>query len=98
MPLYIKLFNFIFETGFIPDTWLEGKIRPIFKNKGDKLNPENYRPITILSCLSKLFTSILNNRLAKFLDMYDTLNENQAGFRRGYSTVDRIFSLNTTRN
>ena len=95
MPLYNKLFNFIFETGIIPDTWLEGKIRPIFKNKGDKLNPENYRPITILSCLSKLFTSFLNNRLTKFLDMYDTLNENQAGFRRGYSTVDHIFSLNT---
>ena len=51
-------------------------------------------PRCISSCLSKLFTSILNNRLAKFLDMYDTLNENQAGFRRGYSTVDHIFSLN----
>ena len=94
MPLYIKLFNFIFETGIIPDTWLEGKIRPIFKNKGDKMKPENFRPITILSCLSKLFTSILNNRLTKFLDTYDPLNENQASFRKGYSTVDHIFTLN----
>lgn len=42
----------------------------------------------------KLFTSILNNRLTKFLDTYDALNENQAGFRKGYSTVDHIFTLN----
>lgn len=77
MPLYSKLFNIIFETGTLPDTWLEGRIRPIFKNKGDKSKPENYRPITVLSCLSKLFTSILNNRLTHFLDLYDTLNENQ---------------------
>lgn len=48
MPLYFKLFNIIFETGTLPDTWLEGRIRPIFKNKGDKPKTENYRPITVL--------------------------------------------------
>lgn len=94
MPFYVKLFNIIFDTGILPDTWLEGKIRPIYKNKGDQANPENYRPITVLSCLSKLFTSVLNNRLTKFLDTFDALNENQAGFRKGYSTLDHIFSLN----
>ena len=95
MPLYSKLLNIIFETGILPDTWLEGRIRPIFKNKGDKSKPENNRPITVLSCLSKLFTSILNNRLTQFLDLFDGLNENQAGFGKGYSTIDHIFSLNT---
>ena len=64
MPLLIKLFNIIFESGKLPTLWLDG--RPIFKNKGDSANPENYRPITILSCFSKLFTSILNNRLTTF--------------------------------
>ena len=95
MPLYTKLFNIIFETGILPDSWLEGRIIPIFKNKGDHSNPENYRPITILSCLSKVFTSVLNNRLTKYLDSTGGLNENQAGFRKGYSTIDHIFSLNT---
>ena len=95
MPVYIKLFNTIFDTGTLPEAWLEGKIRPIYKNKGDKSDPENYRPITILSCLSKLFTAVLNNRLTKFLDTYELLNENQAGFRKGYSTVDHIFALNS---
>ena len=95
MPLYIKLFNIIFDTGILPDVWLEGKIRPIYKNKGDRLNPDNYRPITVLSCFSKLFTSILNDRLSKFLDIHTALGENQAGFRQGYSTTDHIFTLNS---
>ena len=68
MSLYFKLFNIIFETGILPESWLEGKIRLIFKNKGDQSNPENYRSITVLSCLSKLFTSILNKRLTSYFD------------------------------
>ena len=95
MPLYSKLFNIIFDTGILPDAWLEGKIRPIYKNKGSQLDPENYRPITILSCLGKLFTAILNNRLTKYLELHESLHENQAGFRQGYSTTDHIFTLNS---
>ncbi|MCG8033764.1 MAG: reverse transcriptase family protein [Candidatus Thiodiazotropha taylori] len=94
LPLYMKLFNTIFDSGILPESWLEGKICPIYKNKGAQSDPENYRPITVLSCLSKLFTSILNNRLTHFLDAFDLLNENQAGFRKGYSTTDHIFTLN----
>ena len=95
MPLYLKLFNFIFDTGFLPEAWLAGKICPIYKNKGDKLNPDNYRPITILSCLGKLFTAVLNNRLTKFLESSQILQDNQAGFRKTFSTTDHIFTLNS---
>ena len=95
MPLYIKLFNLIFDTGLLPEAWLEGKICPIYKNKGDKLNPENYRPITVLSCLGKLFTAVLNNRLTKYLESSHILNDNQAGFRKSFSTTDHIFTLNS---
>ena len=42
-------------------------IKPIYKNKGDPMNPENYRPITLVSCLGKLFTAVLNERLNMFL-------------------------------
>ena len=77
----------------LPDSWLEGVIWPIYKIKGDSKSPENYRPITILSCVGKLFTSILNARLNKFLDAHSILEVNQAGFRAGYSTMDHIFVL-----
>ena len=59
-PLYEKLFNLILDTGIVPETWTRGVIKPIFKQKGDVLNPENYRPITLLSCISKLFTGIIS--------------------------------------
>ena len=63
LPIYIKLLNLVFDTGIIPESWSIGIIKPIFINKVDLNCPENYRPITILSCLGKLFTLILNNRL-----------------------------------
>ena len=93
MPVYCKLFNHVFDTGILPDSWLNGIIVPIYKNKGDPNDATNYRGLTILSCLGKVFTSILNNRLYSFSDSNRILLENQAGFRSGFSTLDHCFVL-----
>ena len=45
MPTYLNLFNIIYESGIVPKDWLIGLIKPIYKNKGDPMKPENYRPI-----------------------------------------------------
>jgi hypothetical protein len=82
LALYVDLFNLIFNSGKIPDTWLAGNIVPFYKNKGAKTDPKNFRPITILSCFGKLFTSVLNNRLNTFSDEFLLLNENQTGLRK----------------
>ncbi len=95
MPIYISLFNLLDSTGILPESWTIGIIKPIYKNKGNVHEPQNYRPITILSCLGKLFTSVLNLRLNNFLDENITLEENQAGFRKGYTTTDHMFVLNS---
>ena len=95
LPLYEIFFNTILDTGFFPEQWSIGCIHPIYKNKGERADPQNYRPITILSCLGKLFTSILNSRLNQFLEEGLTLSENQAGFRKQYSTLDHIFTLHS---
>ena len=63
LNIYEKLFNLILDTGCFPSSWTTGIIKPVYKNKGNKLEPQNFRPITLVSCFSKLFTSILNNRL-----------------------------------
>ena len=57
--------------------------------------PENYRPITILSCLGNLFTSIINNQLKKYADENDLIDSCQAGFRKNHSTTDNIFIINS---
>ena len=88
-------FNIIFETGILPQSWLNGIIKPIYKNKGDVKDPKNYRPITIVSCLRKLFTAILNARLNDYTEEFMILKENQSGFRQSYSTLDNIYSIFT---
>ena len=91
--IYTKLFNLVFQTGIVPDTWNLGIIKPLYKQKGDKSQPENYRGITLISCFGKLFTSILNNRLTKFVENNIILGEDQAGFRQGYGVSNHIFVL-----
>jgi hypothetical protein len=94
LNIYVKLFNIMFDNGCIPELCrLSGNIIPLYKNKGDKLDPSNFRPITIIRRFGKLFTSILNTRLNKFSEDYCLICENQGGFRKGYSTIDNLFVI-----
>ena len=87
------LFNIVLITGKIPDSWTVGYITPIYKGKGDKKDPDNYRGITVLSCFGKLFTSLINDRIYAFLNDNDLLGNEQAGFRKNNSTTDQMFAL-----
>ena len=91
IPIYFKSFNCI----LVPGTWLSGNIIPIFKNKGKSSDPKNYRLISILSCLGKLFTSMLNKRLNVDSDEFVLINESQVGFSHKYSTNQNIISLHS---
>ena len=88
------LFNKILDTGYFPDSWGDGFIIPLHK-KGSIENVENYRGITLLSVVGKLFTCILNTRLNEWAEKYHIYVEAQAGFRKGMSTLDNIFVLNS---
>ena len=92
LPVLCNLFNKIFENGNFPEEWSEGYIIPLHK-KGSKSEVENYRGITLLSSLGKLFTRVLNNRLTDWAEKYFVLVEAQAGFRANMSTVDDVFVL-----
>ena len=85
--LIIKLFNEVFKNNQKIDQWSLALITPIFKD-GVKTNPENYRGISVLSCLGKLFTSILNQRLLKFVTEKNILSKEQLGFIAGNRTSD----------
>ena len=93
LPIYRSYFNIILDSGNIPETWLKGIICPIYKRSGSPTSLENYRPTTREICLSKLFTSIISTRLNTFLEIFEIMNGNQAGFRANYSTTDHIFAL-----
>ena len=85
------LFNDIIKNEEIPDDWLVSTIILIPK-KGDKSLIENYRPISKTSHLYKLFMKIIQNRIKDNLEKYQP--PNQAAFRRDYSTIDHLFTLN----
>ena len=89
----MKSFHLVFDTGIVSESWLLGDILPIYKTKADTTSPENYRPITLLSCLGKLFTSIINNRLTSFAEKYEVISYSQSGFRKGFSTTDNLFVI-----
>ena len=91
------LFNAIYKGSHFPNLWKLGYITPIFKNE-DSFDPSNYRGISVCSCLGKLFTLVINERLLKFLEEKNILSYNQIGFRRKYRTADHIFVLNTILN
>ena len=87
------MFNKILDGGVVPLEWTIGVIVPIYKNKGDVQDTNNYRGITLLSCMGKLFTSILNERLKHYSETKNIINKTQAGFRQGYSTLDHMYLL-----
>ena len=87
------LFNKVLKLGYFPSQWTEGYIVPIFK-KGDPNLPGNYRGITLLSTLGKLFTRIINNRLNSWAEDYFVYTESQAGFRKNMGTIDNIYVFN----
>ena len=95
LSVFTTLFNLVLESGFIPKSWTCGFFKPIYKNKGSVADANNYRGITILSCLGKLFTSVLNNRLNEYLDSMNMIGEEQVGFKKGYSTLDHIIVFKT---
>jgi ABC-type Fe3+ transport system substrate-binding protein len=68
IPIYSKLFNFIFDKGVVPVSWSVGVITLIFKKKGNSKDPKNYKSFTLMRYLGKVFTGILNNRLASLSD------------------------------
>lgn len=88
----LGLFNKIFITESIPTAFRTSILLPIHK-KGDPNTPANYRGLSLINSMSKIFCNILLNRLSDWLDYNSILNEFQAGFRRNYSTVDNIFNL-----
>lgn len=87
-----KLFNAILNSGNFPPEWCTSLITPVHK-RGPQTDPNNFRAISVGNCVGKLFMKILSERLTFWSEAHSVIDEAQAGFRSGYSTVDNIFNL-----
>jgi hypothetical protein len=73
-------------SGEVPFAWKAATVCPLFKG-GDLADPNCYRPISILPCLSKVLEERVNYQPTGFLDVYSILSFMQSGFRSGYGCV-----------
>ena len=82
LPFLSSLFNELYDRGEIPSDWCKNIICPLYKG-GPSTNPENYRGISLINSISKIFTGILTTRLQKWAEENSVIDESQAGFRKG---------------
>ena len=82
-----------FETGIYIEKLKLSKIVPIYKEKGDKLLCKNYRPISLLSNINKIYEKLIHKRLYSFFEEQNIIFKNQFGFRKNHSTVHALIDL-----
>lgn len=86
------IFNVSMNTGIYPDELKIAKCIPIYK-KGKKDDPSNYRPISVLSSINKIYEKLIHQRLYKHLIKYNVLYEYQYGFRENHSTTQALIEI-----
>ena len=87
-----ELINLSFSTGVFPSKLKEAIVIPIFKNKGSPLSTENYRPISLLSNIDKIYQKLMHKRLIDFIDRCNCLYPQQFGFRTNHSTSTALIN------
>ena len=90
MDLLLYIFNLSWSSHSFPSIWKTSSIIPIHKMAKPLDSPASFRPISLTSCVSKLFECIILSRLLFFLESNSILSPCQAGFRPGRSTLDQI--------
>ncbi|GBN24737.1 putative RNA-directed DNA polymerase from transposon X-element, partial [Araneus ventricosus] len=91
----LLLFNRIWQERVFPLSWLKAIVVPIPKPGKDKQDPNNYRPIALTSCLSKLLEHMVSARLMHVLERSKWFVPSQSGFRRRRNTIDNLLKLET---
>ena len=87
-----NIFNASISNGVYPDLLKTARVTPIYKT-GEKSDPSNYRPISVLSLLNKVYEKILHKRLYKYLTKFKILFDYQFGFREGHSTTQALIGI-----
>jgi hypothetical protein len=90
-----NFFNLCFKSGLNPTDWDFSDIKPIPKKDKDPREPLQNRCISIICCVAKLYSRILNSRVQKYLESNEILVEEQNGFRSCRSCIDHLFVLVT---
>ena len=91
-PHLARIINKSFAEGTVPNQLKVAKVCPIYKN-GDATKVSNYRPISVLPSISKVFEKLVYNRLINYLTKFSILSNQQYGFRSNLSTSLAILEM-----
>ena len=85
-----EIFNKCLKEYCFPDSWKFSSVVPVFKNVGERSTAENYRPVSLLSVVSKVFEKLVNNRIVDHLENVIFFSDFQYGFRSSRSIADLL--------
>ena len=88
--LLAKLFNKCLKKSCFPDCWKVSSVVSVFKNVGERSTAKNYRPVSLLSVVSKVFEKLVNNRIVDHLEKCGLFSDFQYDFRSSRSTADLL--------
>ncbi|CAB1099521.1 unnamed protein product [Ectocarpus sp. CCAP 1310/34] len=93
IQLMVLLYNWVWKNECTPRSrWREGVFVNLLK-KGDKTEPGNYRGVTLLNTVGRVFCKLLNDRIVGVLEKEHSISEGQAGFRKKRGCVDHVFTV-----
>lgn len=92
VPIICHLTNLCFKSGTFPSILKQSIITPVHKSGGLE-DVNNYRPISVLTSISKILEKLINTRLLSYFNKFNILSDSQYGFRTGVSTEDAITDL-----
>ena len=84
------IFNGSIEMGEVPLDWKKANVTPIYKNKGTKSEPCNYRPVSLTSHISKTMESIIRDEIIRHLQKNELIKPSQHGFWKGRSCLTNL--------
>lgn len=91
-----NIINRSIQNCVVPSMMKHAKVLPVYKNKGNRLLVNNYRPISILPIYSKIFEKILNSQMHNHLEAESIISNSQYGFQRNKGTHDALVKFANT--
>ena len=85
-----ELFKKCLKESCFPDCWKVSSVVPVFNNAGERSTAKNYRPVSLVSVVSKVFEKLVNNRIVDHLEKCGLFSDFQYGFRSSQSTADLL--------